>query len=246
MYFDWMISLEIIPYPVWILPFPCLFCFSLELENSCGGLLLESFKADIYYSSISDLTLKMPPFVKQKAARTHTESLKTVCAACWRKPKNVRNVSDRVEELIRQFVFKDYSKSNGYHPSVVCTGCQQTLSDLAKVKLLNIYQTCCKTESSAESVLAVGSSLFLRFLLKLPIFGVQKAATPKNGVEFRQKSIGAIRCSLATLYDHVRCHVTFLIHLLTDRRNVMYKDTWLRTEFIVKCHKPNSTQAESK
>ena len=79
----------------------------------------------------------MPPFAKQKVARTHLEALKTVCAACWRKQQNVRGVSDRVETLIRQFVFKDYSKSNGYHPTVVCTGCQQTLSDLAKVKLLN-------------------------------------------------------------------------------------------------------------
>ena len=26
---------------------------------------------------------------------------------------------------------------------------------------------------------------------------VQKAAAPKNGVEFRQRSIGALRCSLA-------------------------------------------------
>ena len=30
-------------------------------------------------------------------------------------------------------------------------------------------------------------------VLKSPFFVVQKAAAPKNGVEFRQKSIGAIR-----------------------------------------------------
>ena len=83
------------------------------------------------------IVVKMPPFAKKGGARTHQEALRIVCAACWRKPKNVRGVSDRVADLIRQFVFKDYSKSNGYHPTVVCTGCQQTLSDLAKVKLLN-------------------------------------------------------------------------------------------------------------
>ena len=36
---------------------------------------------------------------------------------------------------------------------------------------------------------------------KSSIFVVQKATSPKNGVEFRQGSIGAIRSSLATSYD---------------------------------------------
>lgn len=77
----------------------------------------------------------MPPIVKQKVARTHQEALKRVCAACWRKPANVRSVSDRVADQICQFVFKNYSASNGYHPSVICVGCQKALSDLAKVCL---------------------------------------------------------------------------------------------------------------
>ena len=34
------------------------------------------------------------------------------------------------------------------------------------------------------------------------------AAAPKNGIEFRQKSIGAIRCSLATSYDGWRRRAT--------------------------------------
>ena len=42
-------------------------------------------------------------------------------------------------------------------------------------------------------------------LLKSTIFVVQRAAAPKNGVEFRKKSIGAIRCSVTTSYDDVRC-----------------------------------------
>ena len=36
-------------------------------------------------------------------------------------------------------------------------------------------------------------------VLKSSIFAVQKATTPKTGLEFRQGSIGAIRSSLATL-----------------------------------------------
>ena len=40
------------------------------------------------------------------------------------------------------------------------------------------------------------------------IFVVQMAAAPKIGVEFRQRPIGAIRCSLATSYDVWRRHAT--------------------------------------
>ena len=47
-------------------------------------------------------------------------------------------------------------------------------------------------------------------LLKSPIFVVQKAAAPKNGVEFRQQSICAIRCSLAIAYDDTQRHTTGL------------------------------------
>ena len=38
-------------------------------------------------------------------------------------------------------------------------------------------------------------------VFKWSIFVVQKATAPKNGVEFRQGSIGTIRSSLATSYD---------------------------------------------
>ena len=43
-------------------------------------------------------------------------------------------------------------------------------------------------------------------LLKSLIFVIQKASTPKNGKEFRQKSIGVIRYCLDTLYDDMRRH----------------------------------------
>ena len=44
--------------------------------------------------------------------------------------------------------------------------------------------------------------------LKSSIFVVQKAAAPKNGVEFCQGSIDTIRCSLATLYGVWRRRAT--------------------------------------
>ena len=49
---------------------------------------------------------------------------------------------------------------------------------------------------------------WLGSLLKLPIFVVQKAAPPKNGVEFRQMSIDVIKCSLTTSYDDMQHHAT--------------------------------------
>ena len=59
--------------------------------------------------------------------------------------------------------------------------------------------------------------------LKSSIFDVQKAAAPKNIVEFRQSSIGTIRSSLATSYDVWRRRATSLLvirklttHWLTD------------------------------
>ena len=48
----------------------------------------------------------------------------------------------------------------------------------------------------------------LRSITRLPLKSsslvAQKAAAPKNGVEFRQGSDGTIRSSLATLYDVLR------------------------------------------
>ena len=51
-------------------------------------------------------------------------------------------------------------------------------------------------------------SVQLGRLLKSSIFVVQKAAAPKNVVVFCQNSIGAFRCSLATLYDDGRHRTT--------------------------------------
>ena len=54
-----------------------------------------------------------------------------------------------------------------------------------------------------------------------PIFVIQKAFTPKNGVEFRQRSIGVIRCSLPTSYDNMRSRATspkVFCHKQTDRQ----------------------------
>ena len=52
-----------------------------------------------------------------------------------------------------------------------------------------------------EKVHDVVEEVNVKEALKSSIFDVQKAAAPKNIVEFRQSSIGTIRSSLATSYD---------------------------------------------
>ena len=52
-----------------------------------------------------------------------------------------------------------------------------------------------------ELVDEVFKEVDIKDALKSSIFVVQKAVASKNGVEFHQGSIGAIRSSLATSYD---------------------------------------------
>ena len=59
-----------------------------------------------------------------------------------------------------------------------------------------------------ELVDEVVKEVDIKDVLKSSIFVVQKAAAPKNGVEFRQGSIGAIRSSLAMSYDALRRRAT--------------------------------------
>ena len=47
----------------------------------------------------------------------------------------------------------------------------------------------------------LGLGTLFKGAIKSSIFVVQKAAAPKNGVEFRQIPIGDIRCNLAMSHD---------------------------------------------
>ena len=78
----------------------------------------------------------MPPVKKFKVARTHGDSLECICAACWRKKGNMRPVNDKVNGLLKTFVYGGYQRDSGYHPTFVFDGCSKTLSDLEKVYLL--------------------------------------------------------------------------------------------------------------
>ena len=62
-----------------------------------------------------------------------------------------------------------------------------------QVSKLQVFQNKTKVESDK-----------LGHHLKSPIFILHRAEAPKNGVKFHQKTIGAIRCSVATSYDDAR------------------------------------------
>ena len=69
-------------------------------------------------------------------ARSHSDSLNVVC---WKKPKSVRKVTTRFEDLIRQLVYKNYSTTNYYHPRMICDVCRITITDIEKVSFYNIF-----------------------------------------------------------------------------------------------------------
>ena len=67
-------------------------------------------------------------------------------------------------------------------------------------------------------VRALAARMSQFFRLSSKIFVVQRAPALKNGVEFRQKSIDAFRCSLATSYVDWRRRMTSMKLTGTDRR----------------------------
>ena len=62
--------------------------------------------------------------------------------------------------------------------------------------------------------------------LELSILIVQRLALHQNRVKFRQKSIGAIRCGVATSYDDVRHRATSVPHLTNQKYVVGRKNMW--------------------
>ena len=75
----------------------------------------------------------MPPVATKKNPKSHDNCLHLVCAACWRKNKAVRTVSETLADLLRKYVYKDYSTKNSLHPRVICDGCRTTITKLEKV-----------------------------------------------------------------------------------------------------------------
>ena len=69
----------------------------------------------------------MPP------AKGHAQMQRSVCAVCFKKPKNLRNISAKVKGSIMEHCFSEFDTEEwGWLPSVICAGCFKGLHDIDK------------------------------------------------------------------------------------------------------------------
>ena len=71
----------------------------------------------------------MAPTKRDKAV-THEESTRLVCAVCFRKKDSARLVTGKLEQLIRKYVYEEYSVTNSEMPQVICNGCRITIQEV--------------------------------------------------------------------------------------------------------------------
>ena len=76
-------------------------------------------------------------FGNKKSARTHDEARTCVCCVCAKKVKDntggVKLLSEKLANLVRQFVHTSYSIYNSSHPTAMCGTCRVTLTVFEKV-----------------------------------------------------------------------------------------------------------------
>ena len=60
----------------------------------------------------------------EKQARAHEEARSIVCCACGIKDRKCHKVTNSIEALVKDEVFKDYEASDVYFPSGVCGVCR--------------------------------------------------------------------------------------------------------------------------
>ena len=84
-------------------------------------------------------------YEKGDYARTHEEARKVVCCCCSRKAKKAKKhhpisvVDTRFSNLIKQYVYSEYSVDNVSHPTALCDTCRLVLVAFEKVSnFLNI------------------------------------------------------------------------------------------------------------
>ena len=56
------------------------------------------------------------------------------CAVCWRiKPKKISNeITNNIEDLIREHVFEGFSSAIKAYPSIICSSCKANLFAAAR------------------------------------------------------------------------------------------------------------------
>ena len=69
----------------------------------------------------------MPP------AKNHFAMQRCVCAICFRKPKNLVNISAKVKMSIKEFILPDFEAVEwDWLPTSICSGCYKNLYDVKK------------------------------------------------------------------------------------------------------------------
>lgn len=85
------------------------------------------------FISNTDAVSDMPP------PKDHAAMQRSVCAVCFRKPKNLIKISAKVNITIKEFILPDFGTDKwDWLPTVVCSGCYH---DLYAVKKNPRYNT---------------------------------------------------------------------------------------------------------
>lgn len=84
------------------------------------------FQTNIKFNFIPDYLAKEMP----TSAKTHLEMRQCVCIMCWRKPKNLRNITAPVRELLELHVLPADDDRWRWLPTVICLGCATDLRKL--------------------------------------------------------------------------------------------------------------------
>ena len=61
-------------------------------------------------------------------AKIHDRSRTKVCGVCFRKPKQFNKISEYTLNLIRKYVYEEYSLDDPSLPIIICTSCIKTVT----------------------------------------------------------------------------------------------------------------------
>ena len=102
-----------------------------HLKLSTNELKLLIYFQIIFLLSHSLLFRGMAP------ALEHNDVLKKICGLCYRKNKNLRNITGNFLCLTKTHHHTDYNICSGYYSKVVCPPCQRALKDIAEASKKN-------------------------------------------------------------------------------------------------------------
>ena len=79
-----------------------------------------------------------PP--KLHSARNHEEARGAICCVCAKKvgTNGIKVISEKYADLVRKYIFSDYSVKTSCHPTAICGSCRQTLTSFEKVIFMTV------------------------------------------------------------------------------------------------------------